>query len=113
MIQCGSLENGFLEFKCETCGEVKRVGFTCKSRFCSSCGKIRMDDWVKDLTKRMAKTNHRHVIFTIPEGVVNYFDTLDDGDLSVPPRFTCEECGEQMEPVEYEGVHGITYRTNV
>ncbi len=67
MIQCGSLENGFLEFKCETCGEVKRVGFTCKSRLCSSCGKIRMDDWVEDLTKRMAKTNHRHVIFTIPE----------------------------------------------
>ena len=48
----------------------------------------------------------------IPEDVVNYFDTFDDGDLSVPPRFTCEECGEQMEPVEYEGVHGITYRTN-
>lgn len=35
MIQCGSLENGFLEFKCNECGEIKRVGFTCKSRLCS------------------------------------------------------------------------------
>jgi hypothetical protein len=46
----------------------------------------------------------------IPEDVVNYFDTFDDGDTSVPPRFTCEECCELMEPVEYEGVHGITYK---
>lgn len=24
MMQCGSLKNGFLEFKCDTCGEVKK-----------------------------------------------------------------------------------------
>lgn len=67
MIQCGSLENGFLEFKCDVCGETKRVGFTCKSRLCSSCGKVRIDDWVEDLVSRMARTQHRHVVFTIPE----------------------------------------------
>jgi hypothetical protein len=67
MMQCGSLENGFLEFKCDSCGETKKVGFTCKSRLCSSCGKIRIDDWVEDLVKRMARAHHRHVIFTIPE----------------------------------------------
>ncbi len=44
---------------------------------------------------------------------MNYFDALGDGDISVLPRFTCEECGEQMESVEYEGAHGITYRANV
>lgn len=67
MTQCGSLENGFLEFKCDVCGEIKRVGFTCKSRLCSSCGKIRIDDWVEGLVARMARTQHRHVVFTIPE----------------------------------------------
>lgn len=67
MMQCGLLENGFLEFKCDSCGETKKVGFTCKSRLCSSCGKIRIDDWVEDLVKRMARAHHRHVIFTIPE----------------------------------------------
>lgn len=46
----------------------------------------------------------------IPEDVVNYFDTFDDGDTSVPPRFTCEKCCGLMEPVEYEGIHGITYK---
>ena len=46
----------------------------------------------------------------IPKGVVEMFDVLDyDGDLSVAPRFDCEECVGIMEPVKYEGVHGITY----
>lgn len=48
----------------------------------------------------------------IPKEVVDTFDTLDDGDLSVPPRFKCEECGHDMEPIEYTSVHGITYRIN-
>ena len=36
---------------------------------------------------------------------------IDSGDTRVPPRFICEECSERIEPVEYEGVHGITYKT--
>ena len=45
----------------------------------------------------------------IPREVVEEFDFLDDGDLSLPPRFSCKECPEQMEPVLYKSVHGITY----
>ena len=48
----------------------------------------------------------------IPRGVVETFDTFDDGDTSVPPRFDCENCGGLMEPIEYEGVHGEVYRIN-
>lgn len=89
IMKCGSLENGFLEFKCDTCGEVKRVGFTCKSRLCSSCGKIRMDDWVEDLTKRMARANHRHVIFTIPEELRIVFQK-DRNLLELLPKCAAE-----------------------
>lgn len=46
----------------------------------------------------------------IPREVVELFDILDDGDTSVPPRFDCEKCGETMEPIEYEGIHGEIYR---
>ncbi|MDI6707292.1 MAG: hypothetical protein QME73_13735, partial [Bacillota bacterium] len=47
----------------------------------------------------------------IPRGVVEMFDALDDeGDLTVPPRFDCEECGGLMEPIEYTGVHGVEYK---
>lgn len=46
----------------------------------------------------------------IPRSVVEMFDTLDDeGDISVAPRFDCENCDGVMEPVKYAGVHGITY----
>lgn len=45
----------------------------------------------------------------IPRAVVEEFDYMDGGDLSVPPRFNCEKCSEQMEPVMYKSVHGITY----
>jgi DNA-directed RNA polymerase subunit M/transcription elongation factor TFIIS len=45
----------------------------------------------------------------IPEGVVEYFDIMDDGDIAEPPTFSCEKCGAIMKPKKYEGVHGITY----
>lgn len=45
----------------------------------------------------------------IPKSVVTQFDIMDDGDISEPPRFTCEKCNGLMYPQEYEGVHGITY----
>lgn len=45
----------------------------------------------------------------IPLSVVMEFDIMDQGDTSVPPRFDCEMCGSQMEPVYYESVHGVIY----
>lgn len=45
----------------------------------------------------------------IPKDVVRHFDIMDDGDISEPPRFTCEKCGGLMYPEKYESVHGITY----
>ena len=75
---------------------------------------------VKKNNKKQLKKEEKQILFKcggcgieeyIPEDVVSYFDIIDDGDTSVPPRFTCEECGELMEPVEYEGVHGILYKT--
>jgi hypothetical protein len=46
----------------------------------------------------------------IPRSVVEMFDALDDeGDISVAPRFDCEKCDGIMEPIKYEGIHGITY----
>jgi len=36
----------------------------------------------------------------IPEEVIQYFDLIDPGDPTVPPRFTCEKCGGEMRPKE-------------
>lgn len=45
----------------------------------------------------------------IPQEVVEYCDAMDDGDIEVPPRFSCENCGGEMIPKKHEGVHGIQY----
>lgn len=45
----------------------------------------------------------------IPEEVVEYCDAMDDGDIDVPPRFSCENCGGEMVPKKYKGIHGIEY----
>ena len=45
----------------------------------------------------------------IPKDVVDYFDEMDDGDISYAPRFTCEKCNGIMEPLHYEGTTGIIY----
>jgi len=34
----------------------------------------------------------------IPTDVIQYFDLIDPGDPTIPPRFTCEKCGGEMRP---------------
>lgn len=36
----------------------------------------------------------------IPKDVVRYFDLMDDGDPTVPPRFSCKYCAGEMYPAE-------------
>lgn len=33
-MKCKEVSNGYIELKCHDCGEMKKIGFTCKSRFC-------------------------------------------------------------------------------
>lgn len=51
-----------------------------------------------------------HTTEEIPLNVVRNFDAMDDGDPTVPPQFSCEECGGGMYPEYYEGIHGYEYR---
>jgi len=67
MLKCRDLREGYSEYCCPTCGERKYVAFTCKSRFCTSCGKKATDDWVENLCQELLDVPHRHMIFTIPE----------------------------------------------
>jgi len=73
MLKCGSLEDGYLLFKCEACGEELKVGFSCKSRLCTSCGKKRTDEWINKFANKISKVKHRHMVFTIPKELREYF----------------------------------------
>jgi len=46
----------------------------------------------------------------IPKSVVDFFDILDGGDPTFPPRFECQKCdGGLMQPLQYTNHDGITY----
>ncbi|RWR03982.1 hypothetical protein D4N35_017725 [Siminovitchia fortis] len=42
--------------------------------------------------------------------VVRDFDLMDDGDPTTPPMFSWEQCGGEMYPEYYKGVHGMEYK---
>ncbi|QAA21724.1 hypothetical protein C0674_15075 [Sporolactobacillus terrae] len=67
----------------------------------------------------MQKTNKKTVRFfclschekeEIPTQIVREMDLMDGGDSIIPPRFSCEQCGGEMYPEYYKGVHGQEYR---
>jgi hypothetical protein len=66
------------------------------------------------------KNNQSNVLFRcvkcnfeeqIPKEVVDYFDIMDGGDPSFPPRFDCQACNSgKMQPVHYVNHDGIVYK---
>ena len=67
MLQCRDPSNGYAEYICPYCFERKKVAFTCKSRFCVSCGKVYIDKWVDKAVKDIFDVPHRHLVFTIAQ----------------------------------------------
>jgi len=73
MMRCGLFENGYAEYRC-SCGYVKKVPFSCKSRFCLRCSKVYIDNRVNKIRRTIfAKVNHRHIILTVPGSLWKYF----------------------------------------
>jgi hypothetical protein len=73
MMNCGLFSGGYAEYRC-SCGYVKRVPFSCKSRFCLRCCKVYIDNWVAKMRQTIfAKINHRHIILTVPGSLWKYF----------------------------------------
>jgi len=73
MLKCRDLSQGYSEYCCHKCNERKFVAFTCKSRFCTSCGKRATEDWVEELNKELMDVPHRHIVFTIPQDLRQIF----------------------------------------
>src|SRR5260370_37079329 len=67
MLGCGDAAQGYATYICLDCGETVRVCFSCKSRVCSSCGKVDADEWAQQLASRLLNVIHRHITFTVPD----------------------------------------------
>jgi hypothetical protein len=64
----------YARYVCPGCGFDRRVPFSCKTHFCPSCGKVRVDHWVNDIARDLFDVTHLHV-------------TLTTGDLLWPFSF--------------------------
>ena len=69
MLGCGDPDKmGFVQFRCTSCGEIRRIAFTCKSPFCLSCAKPYTDRWVDFISRRLLPgITYRHIVFTMPD----------------------------------------------
>jgi hypothetical protein len=70
---CGDLKNGFKVFVCDGCKKVKRVPLRCKGKFCPTCSIGESQRWSDVMAQDMFSVVHRHVIFTIDEGLRKIF----------------------------------------
>lgn len=73
ILKCKTLDLGFDVFKCPNCGKEKFCFHTCKSRLCSSCGNKYNTERQTSIFSKLFKFKHRHVVWTIPEELRNYF----------------------------------------
>lgn len=68
LFACGTPDMGWASYRCakESCYHLKRICFSCKSRFCSSCGNKATTLWVQQLATLLPITPWQHVTFTFP-----------------------------------------------
>lgn len=73
VIKCGDPSMGHALYHCENCNKFKYVSFTCKSRFCNSCGAKYTQDRALSISSKLIRCTHRHIVFTIPEELRIFF----------------------------------------
>jgi hypothetical protein len=73
MIGCKDFRNGYLFYECPNCDNYHITGFTCKSRFCPTCGKKYADARSTAIAEKCINIPHRHMVFTIPFELRDYF----------------------------------------
>ncbi|TDF97760.1 hypothetical protein E1757_13965 [Paenibacillus piri] len=71
--KCGDPRNGFKVFVCEGCHDIKWVPYRCKGRFCTTCSCGETEEWSRLMCEDVVQVNHRHVVFTIDEGLWDVF----------------------------------------
>ena len=69
MMGCGSLSNGYAVYSCDHCNNYLYVPFTCKSRFCCSCGTKYTLDRADTISRKCILCPHRHITFTIHQAL--------------------------------------------
>ncbi|MCP4934754.1 MAG: hypothetical protein GY927_11245 [bacterium] len=75
MLSCGLCIRGYALYCCSNsaCSHLKKVAFSCKSRFCPSCGKKATDQWIATQQAVLPHTSWQHITFTMPSELWGLF----------------------------------------
>lgn len=73
VIRCQDPSMGYALFFCHSCERFLHVPFTCKSRFCNTCGGKYVEDRSKAISFKLVNCPHRHLVFTIPSELRIFF----------------------------------------
>lgn len=67
-------KQGYHLYRCPNHPEVERIiPHSCKSRFCSSCGKVMTDNWMEQAVGSFLDVPYHHLVFTIPQQLRSVF----------------------------------------
>lgn len=73
IINCQNPKMGTAVYLCGKCDRIKHVPFTCKSRFCNTCGVKYSENRAINMSSTLMNADHRHVVFTIPRELRRIF----------------------------------------
>jgi hypothetical protein len=75
LLLCRDPDGGYALYVCPGCEYELRVPFSCKTRFCPSCGKVRVDEWVNRVADDLLDVPHLHVTLTTDDLLWPFFHT--------------------------------------
>ena len=92
-------ESGYHTYACPDHPEESViVPHTCKSRFCTRCGKVMTDQWIDRAMEEFLDVPYHHIVFTMPDVLWNIFPydrTLLDIPFKAAEQTILEWCREK------------------
>jgi hypothetical protein len=87
MLACGTQVMGYANQCCSNgqCTHSKKVCFSCKSRFCPTCGKKATDQWILKQRATLPECSWQHITLTMPSALWDVFE-LNRALLKQPSR---------------------------
>jgi ribosomal protein S27E len=73
MMTCRTPEGGFVRLRCDSCGHMKTIPFSCKSRLCPSCGWLHAQRLIESVESRLIRCQYRHLVFSVPRELREVF----------------------------------------
>lgn len=66
LLACRTPILGCHAYRCPSCGDIKVIPHSCKSRFCSSCGKAATDRWSDQVLGDLLDVPYHHLVMSVP-----------------------------------------------